>query len=405
MIIRLIFGIVFVAALVGGIVTLNLLRDAGVEQFFANRQMPPVTVSVIEAEPVTWRPGLEAIGTARADQGVELAIEAGGIVEAIRFEANERVEEGQLLVQIDDTIEEADLAAAQSTLDLSQEALDRVQTLQERGVSAVTNVDTARTEATSARSQVVRLTAVMAQKALSAPFAGVVGIPQIDVGEYVTPGTVYATLQDLDTMRVEFSIPEQQIRLISIGIPVTVSTEVGTTQLGGEISAIEPRIDANTRLLTLRAEVDNPNGELNPGQFLRVRVDLPEEDGVIAVPQTSVTTNLYGDTVYVVRTAETGQAQGDDVASEAGAETADSGATAAENNAASGGSAPEAEGEALTAEQVFVKTGRRTGGLVEILEGISPGDRIVTAGQNRLSPNAPVVIDNSVSPVVSLQTQ
>lgn len=385
MIKRLIFGILFVGLIVGGIVWFNFFRDQMIAGFFAGQQPPPVTVSVVEAEPVIWRPGIEAIGTARAAQGVNLAVEAGGIVEVVHFSANDRVEEGELLVQIDDTIEEADLAAAQASLDLSQEALGRAETLQERGVSAATNVDIAQAEATNARSQVVRLTAVMEQKALTAPFAGVIGIPQVDPGEYVTPGTVYATLQDLDTMRVVFSVPEQQIRLIAIGMPVTVSTEVGTTTLTGEISAIEPRIDANTRLVTVRAEVDNPEGELNPGQFLRVRVELPPEEGVIALTQTAVTSNLYGDSVYAVRPAEP---EAEAVASGAATAAPDGGA--------------DADPEALAVEQVFVTTGRRSGSLVEILEGVEAGDIVVTAGQNRLSGGASVTIDNSVNPVAAL---
>lgn len=365
MIKRLIFAVLFLALVAGGIVGFNMFRDKMIAGFFAGNQPPPVTVSTIEAAAVVWQPVVEAIGTARAARGVSLSVEAGGVVEAILFSANERVEEGQVLVQIDDTIERADLAAAQASLELAQEELKRAETLQERGVSAATNVDIAQADATNARSQVVRLTAVMAQKSLVAPFAGVIGIPRIDVGQYVTPGDIYATLQDLDTMRVDFAVPEQQLRLVEIGLPVTVFTEVGTTTLNGEISGIEPRIDPNTRLVTVRAEVENPEAELNPGQFLRVRVELPKEPGVVAVPQSAVSSNLYGDSVYVVRPAEG------------------------------------AEAEALAVEQVFVETGRRSDDLVEIVRGVEPGDLVVTAGQNRLSSGARVTIDNTVSPVAA----
>lgn len=373
MIKRLFFALLFLGVVVGGVVGFNLFRDQMIETVFAEMQPPPVTVSVIEAEAASWRPGIDAIGTARAAQGVDLAIEAGGVVREILFDANERVDAGQLLLQIDDRIEDADLAAAQSALDLSQTQLQRAEQLRERGVTASTNVDIAAADAINARSQVVKLTAVMEQKALEAPFAGVIGIPQTEVGEYVTPGTVYATLQDLDTMRVEFSIPEQQIRLVAIGQNVTVSSEIGGTTLAGSVSAIEPRIDPNTRLVTIRADVSNPDGEINPGQFLRVRVELPEEEGVVALPQTVLTSNLYGDSVYVVR--------------------ADGG----DEDAA-------AEDALLRVEQVFVTAGRRSGNLVEILDGIAPGDRVVTAGQNRLAGGAVVVIDNSVSPISALPT-
>ena len=146
-------------------------------------------------------------------------------------------------------------------------------------------------------------------------------------------------------------------------MPVTVSTEVGNTELSGSISAIEPRIDPNSRLVTVRAEVEDPGHSINPGQFLRVRVELPDEPNVVALPQTVVSTTLYGDSVFVVRT--------------------------------------EGEGDAATktVEQVFVKAGRRSGPLVEITGGLKPGDEVVNAGQNRLTGGATVVVDNSVSPV------
>ena len=205
----------------------------------------------------------------------------------------------------------------------------------------------------------------MNQKSLEAPFGGTIGIPQVDVGQFVDPGTVYATLQDLDSMRVDFSIPEQDIRLIAIDMPVTVSTEVGNTELTGHISAIEPKIDPNSRLVTVRAEVDDPGHRINPGQFLRVRVSLPEEPNVIALPQTVLSSTLYGDSVFVVRT--------------------------------------EGEGDAAkkTVEQVFVNAGRRSLGLVEIAEGLAAGDEVVTAGQNRLTGGATVVVDNTVNPATA----
>jgi membrane fusion protein (multidrug efflux system) len=372
MIKRLILAIVLLGLVVGGIVGFNMFRAKMISQFFAGQRPPPVTVSAIEVEPVTWRPGVEAIGTARAAHGVDLAVEAAGVVQEMLFEANDRVEAGKLLVQIDDTIEAADLAAARAAQDLAESELGRFQTLQERGITATTNVDTARAEATNASSQVVKLTAILEQKALEAPFDGVIGIPQVDVGEYVIPGTIYATLQNLDTMRVDFSVPEQQIRLVKIGMPVSVSSEVGAIELSGEVIGIDPKIDSNTRLVNIRAVVENPNGEFNPGQYLRVRVELPEEEGIVALPQTAVSSNLYGDSVYVVREAE----------------------------AAEGGAEDDA-GPSLSVEQVFVTIGRRSQGLIEIVKGVAPGDRVVTAGQNRLSSGSPVTIDNSVEPVTA----
>src|SRR5690606_27604521 len=173
------------------------------------------------------------------------------------------------------------------------------------------------------------------------------------------PGTIYATLQDLSNMRVDFSVPEQQIEALALGGPVTVATEVGNFSATGRIIAIEPRVDASSRMILVRAEVENPSGDLYPGQFLRVRIALPQEEGVIAVPQTAVSSTLYGDSIYVVKPGET-------------------------------------EDE-LKAEQVFVTVGRRSGGRIAVVEGLAAGDHIVTSGQTRRTSGARVKIDNSVT--------
>ena len=363
MIWRLFLAVILLVVLVGGIVGFNMFRDSMIAGYFASMQPPPVTVSTVEVEPVTWYPGIEAIGTAHSNSGVELAVETAGIVGAILFQANDEVTANQHLAQIGDAIERADLAATQAELDLAETQFVRAQELRSRGVTAISDLDEAQAAATSARAQVERLTAVMNEKSLEAPFDGVIGIPQVDVGAYVTPGTVYATLQDLDNMRVDFAVPEQQVRLVAMGMPVTLTTEVGSTTLRGLITAIEPRIDPNSRLVNIRAEFDNPaEGGVNPGQFLRVRVELPSEDEVVELPQTVLSSTLYGDSVFVVRT--------------------------------------EGEGDAAESkvEQVFVKAGRRSLGLVEVAGGLEPGDIVVSAGQNRLTGGARVVVDNTVNP-------
>ena len=361
MIKRFIIAILLLGVIGGGIIGFNMFRSQMISQFFANMAPPPVTVSVSVVETTRWTPGLDAIGTARAAQGVDLAVEAAGIVREVAFSANDRIEKGQLLVQIDDKTERADLAAAQAGLDLAETALKRVRELRERGVSATTTLDTAEAQAVESRATVAKLNAVLETKRLAAPFAGIVGIPQIEEGQFVTAGTVYATLQDRDNMRVDFNLTEQQVGLVSAGQTVTVQTEVGDLTLDGKIIGIEPKIDPNSRLVTIRADVEDAGGRLTPGQFLRVRVNLPEEDGIIALPQTVVSSTLYGDSVYVVRAAETADG-------------------------------PE------KVEQVFVTLGRRSGDRVEITEGLQAGDRVVNAGQNKLSSGAPVVIDNAVSP-------
>ena len=304
--------------------------------FFAGMQPPPVTVSTIEVEPITWKPGLEAIGTAQRRAGRRARRrDRAASSRTILFEANDEVEAGQHLAQIDDAIERADLAAAQAELDLAETQLERAQELRERGVTAINDLDVAQADASSARSQVVKLTAVMDQKSLEAPFGGIIGIPQVDVGAVRRcPAPSTRRCRTSTRMRVDFSVPEQQIRLIEIGMPVTVSTEVGDTELTGRITAIEPRIDPNSRLVTVRAEVDNPERDAST----RASSCGPRR---------------------AARGAERDRAAAD------GAELARSTATR------SSWSAPRARATqpSSTVEQVFVKAGRRSLGLVEIAEG------------------------------------
>jgi len=262
-------------------------------------------------------------------------------------------------LQIDDASERASLAAAEAALDVALADARRAQTLSQRGVSAANTADTAEAQAKSARAQVAQVQTQLDSKLLTAPFDGVIGIPQVEIGQYVSPGTVYATLQDLSQMRVDFAVPEQQIGALKLGGPVTVATEVGGFSATGSILAIEPRVDANSRMVTVRALVENTSEQIFPGQFLRVRIGLPAEQGVIAVPQTAVSSSLYGDSVFVVRA---GEGQG-----------------------------------ALKVEQAFVTLGRRNGGRIEVTKGLAAGDQIVTSGQNRLTSGAAVTIDTSVA--------
>lgn len=361
MIKRLVIAVLLLALVGGGIVWFNFFRASMIDQFFATMTPAPVPVSVSTVERGRWTPGIETIGTARAAQGVDLAIEASGVVREIGFSANDRIEAGDILIQIDDRSERADLAAAEAALELAESELERARALQARGVSAVNVVDTAQAQATSARASVERLRAILETKRLIAPFDGIIGIPQVETGQFVAPGDIFATLQDRANMRVDFTVTEQQLPLLGPGQPVTVRAETGGVAASGTIIGIEPRIDANSRLVAVRAALPDAGEALVPGQFLQVRVELPVEDGVIALPQTVVNSSLYGDSVYVVR----------------------DGATA---------------DDPAQVEQVFVTLGRRSGALVEIVRGLEDGDRVVNAGQNRLSPGAPVVIDNTVSP-------
>lgn len=387
MIKRFIIAFILVVLVVGGLVGFNIFRDQAIEQFFANMPRPAVTVSTAVVEPAEWTPGVTAIGTVNAARGVDLSVETAGVVKEIGFSANQHVEEGAILLQLDDAVQRADLDASKTQAALDQQMLDRALELRKRGVGSEVAVEAIKAAAENSKLQVAKLQAVLDQKQLQAPFRGTIGIPKIEAGQYVAPGTVVATLQDLETMRADFSIPEQQLALLKIGQAVRFGLSENDLPFTGSITGIEPRVNPATRLVAVRTDITNPDGRLSPGQFVQVRVELPKEDGILAIPQTALVTSLYGDYVFVVRPAENKAAPANADPAKAGA------AVAAEKTTASEEAKP-----ALAAMQIFVKPGRRSGGLVEILEGIAAGDEIVTAGQNRLSNGASVAVDNTVQP-------
>lgn len=358
---RLFIAVILLGLIVGGIVWFKFFREQMIAEILGGMVPAPVPVNAEAVDPVTWQPGVDAVGTAIATRGVDLAIESGGLIREVLFAANDKVTEGQQLMQIDDASETASLAAAAATLSVAEAEARRARTLSDRGVGAATTLESAEAQVESARAEMARVQTALDHKKLTAPFAGVIGIPRVELGQYVGAGEIYATLQDLSLMRVDFAVPEQQISALTLGGEITVTSEVGGFSASGKITGIEPRVDPNTRMISARAEVENPNESLLPGQFLRVRISLPREEGVIAVPQTAVSSSLYGDTIYVIR---------------------------------DGG---EEDPEVKKVEQVFVTIGRRAEGRIEVVKGLQPGDMIVTSGQNRLSPGARVKVDNSVS--------
>lgn len=358
---RLIIAIILLGAIGGGLVWFNMFRDNMITQIFANMPQQPATVSTVEAQPVTWTPVIEAIGTVNAAQGVDLTVESAGVVKEVLFQPNTTVEAGALLLRLDDVVQTADVEAARTQAELERGNLARAQDLTRRGVATNVSLDQSQAAAQAAEAQLARAIAVLEQRQLAAPFAGTIGLPRVDLGQYVTPGTIVATLQDISTMRVDFSLPEQDLPKLSIGQKIEVQIEGLDETFPGELTGIDPRVDPATRLVALRGSITNAQGKLTPGQFVRIQVGLPAEEGVIALPQTALSSSLYGDYVYLVRPSE--------------------------ENA-----------EQLVVAQVFVKPGRRSGGVVEIAEGVSPGDQVVSAGQNRLSNGQPAIVDNSVNP-------
>jgi len=355
--------LLLILALCAGLIWFNFFKAEKINEFFAGMKPPVQIVSTSEVVAKNWQPGITAIGTARAAQGVQLAVQAAGLVKDIRFKANDKVKAGDVLVQLDDAVERADLNDAQTAVRISETAVGRSQTLKQEGFDSQAALDTAQGALEAARGKLANTQAIIQTKALKAPFSGTIGIPSLDLGQYVAAGTVVATLQDLDNMVVDFTVPEQSVQFLSLGQKVLFGLSENVLDMSGEITGIDPRGDPQTRLVNVRASISaSADKGVIPGSFVQVRVQLPQENNVIAVPQTAVVTSLYGDYVYkIVPDTRDGAAK-----------------------------------DAVMLQQVFVKAGRLDGGQIEVMDGLSAGDAIVSAGQNKLQPGASVKVDNSV---------
>jgi membrane fusion protein (multidrug efflux system) len=365
--------LVLVLGLCGLLFLFNDLRSKGMAAYFANMQPPTVTISATTLAPGNWNPTVNAVGTIEAENGVDIAPQVGGIVKEIRFKANDTIAAGQVVLQIDDAVETADLAAAQTAVTLSEQALDRARTLGQRGVVSTSSIDTAEGNLATARSTLAKIKATIELKAVKAPFGGTIGIPKVDVGQFIAAGTAIATLQNLSRMKVNFTIPEQELGKLSVGQKLHVSLNDGGKSYAGTIIGIDPKIDPATRLVSVQGLVDNSEQGLVPGQFVKVAVELPQETNIIVVPQTAVVPSLYGDYVFVVEPRQ----------------------PPANAPAPAAGAPPPAT---LQVKQVFVKSGRRNDSSIEIVSGLKAGDRVVTSGQNKLNTGTPVAVDNTVDP-------
>lgn len=364
-----------------GIVLLIVLVLGGYKAFSIYRQIqvfsapkPAVSVAATEARELEWQSRLPAVGSLKALQGVDLSLETDGTVTKLLFESGQKVKQGQPLLELDQKVETALLGTAQADLRLAE--VDYGRGGQLVGSQAISKGEYDRLTSQFRRNKAVveQLQASLAKKSIAAPFSGTIGIRQVDIGEYLPSGTVIATLQDISSLYVDFSIPEQSLPKISLGQEVLISVAAfpGET-FKASISATNPKVDDATRNVLIRATLTNPDGKLLPGMFASVQVLLPNPRNEVVVPQSAVTYTLYGNSVYVAapKKAENGEAQND------------------------------AQGKpALIAERRFVTTGEHRDGLVVISKGLKAGEQVVTAGQLKLTQGA----DIAVSPDKTLKT-
>ncbi|MGY4492553.1 efflux RND transporter periplasmic adaptor subunit [Pseudomonas sp. TE3610] len=357
-------GIVLVVVLLlGGYKAWSIYQQ--VQMFSAPK--PPVAVAVATASERAWQSRLPAVGSLKALQGVNLSLEVAGTVRGIQFESGQKVKAGQPLLQLDSDVETALLGTAQADLGLAQVDYGRGAQLVDSRAISKGEFDRLNAVLLKNKATVAQLKASLAKKNIIAPFNGTIGIRQVDVGDYLASGTVIATLQDLSSLYVDFSVAEQAIPQLHLGQPLLVSVAAypGET-FQGVVSALNPKVEDTTRNILVRGTLANPQGRLLPGMFANLQVVLPQPKNEVVVPESAVAYTLYGNSVYVVEEKK------------------------------------DADGKtALTAERRFVDTGERRDGVVIVSKGLKAGEQVVTGGQLKLTNGATV----SVSPDTTVKTR
>jgi membrane fusion protein, multidrug efflux system len=356
---RMAFMLLAVGLVFGGLYGFQQFKSMMIARAMAALANPRQTVATAEAQLEKWNDNLTALGSLRAKDGADLALDASGIVEAISFDSGGRVEAGTVLLKLQSKDEQAKLNALEATARLNEINYQRdVEQFKIKAVSQA-SVDSDAANLKNAKAQADAQRAALEKKTLKAPFAGRLGIRSVDIGQYLAAGATIVTLQSLDPIHVDFFLPQQSLSQIKLGQAVAVRVDTWPNEVfPGEITAINPKVETATRNVQIRATLSNPKERLTPGMFARVEIAVGSSAEFVTVPVTALTSNPYGDTVYVVQ----------------------------------------GSGDAATAHQLFVKTGRTRGDLVALLEGVEPGQTVVTAGQLKLRNGSPVRIDNSTVP-------
>lgn len=373
---RMLIAIIALVIIFGGILAFNIVRKVIINRIIATYVPPPATIASAVAIKENWQPVLTSVGTLTAVNSVNVSSQVPGMVIAIRFKSGDQVQQGQPLVQLDDSTDIQDLKNNQSQLTLNEINFKRQAILYKKAAVSKSDYDQALAQFNQSQALVNRALVLINQKNVRAPFAGKIGIRQVNLGQYVNAGDALVSLQSEDPLYVDFSLPEQALSYLVVGLKVSVTIDAYPGEkFEGVITAINSLITQDTRNINVRAAIPNANHRLYPGGFANVTVYLPEQQSVITIPQTAVTYSLYGNTVYVITE------EGKDKKNQ----------------------------PILIARQHVVTLGDMKDNKVVVLTGVSAGDVVVSAGQNKLQNGMRVVVDNSVvlkpQPVSSLQSQ
>jgi membrane fusion protein, multidrug efflux system len=362
---RMVLMLLIAGVLFGGIFGFQVFKSRMIKKYLSSQGIPPQTVSTIKAGYQVWQPALNAVGTLRAGRGADLAPEVAGVISAIHFRSGEDVTAGAPLVQLNAASDLAQLASLKAAAELAELTYQRdLRQLKVQAVSQAT-VDADAANVKVAKAQVATQQALVDKRSVRAPFAGRLGIRAVDLGQYVAAGTKLVTLQSLDPLLVDFSVPQSELARVRTGLKVSATADARPGEkFEGTIAATDAKVDPATRNVQVRATLRNPQRRLLPGMFVSVAVDTGAEERRLTLPQTAITFNPYGNTVFVVEEK---------------------------------GKGPDGKPQ-LVATQRFVTTGATRGDQIAVLFGIKEGETVVTAGQLKLRNGTPVKIDNSVQP-------
>jgi membrane fusion protein (multidrug efflux system) len=383
MIKRFIIAAVIIGLFLAGVGWFNLIFKPKMIADFVSRMAPPAaTVTAEPAKLENWTDRVHSVGTLLAIEGVEVAPEVGGIVSDYYFDSGQDVKKGEKLVQLDISVEEADLKNNKALLKEAELNLERQSSLVKRQVTSQATLDSALAKRDSAQAKVQRTEALIAQKTITAPFAGQLGLRRVEKGQYVSSGQALVWLQALDPIWVDFPVPEGEMADFKVGakIELTVDTYDGQV-FEGDVEAFDARLNQDSRTLMVRGRLKNPDRKLLPGMFAQVAVLAGSPKELVTVPRTAVTYTLYGDSVWVVK--------------EGSAEPAGMPSASVDAGAAVAADAPPPQEPTLTVERRFVHVGPAEQGRVAILDGVKAGEQVVTSGQLKLHPGAMVKIDNA----------
>jgi len=341
-------GVIF-----GGVFGFVQFRNHMIKQYFATMPKPVIAVTADAAQTEQWQGSLSAVGTLQAVNGVDVSTSVAGLVEHIAFQSGQTVKKGQLLLKLDSAVEQSNLRSALADADLAKVSANRQRTLIKSETVSQSALDKAEAELKVKDATVAGHRAQIEKKSVFAPFDGTLGMRKVDLGQYLQPGQTIVNLQDLSVMLADFTLSQKAVEAVKSGAKVRMTTDAWPGRVfDGSITAIEPQLDAKTGMLTAQASFANPDAALRPGMFVRIDVLRDGARSVVAMPVSAVAYNLYGDSAFVIQDGPDGK----------------------------------------SVRRQFITLGERRDGRIEILNGIQPGDVVVTSGQVKLENGSKVDI-------------